>query len=113
MNRSALVSSIVLGTLLQLAMVIAGHYVAFVRDDVFALGGMAISLIAGLYFGWRAGGDWGERLLGGGIAGGVCAILGIAISVLLKDTAPAILAIGTISSIVTGSVGAAASKLLR
>jgi hypothetical protein len=113
MNRTALISAILLGTVLQLATVIAGHYVPVIRNDVFALGGMAISLIAGFYFGWRSGGSWGARLPGGAIAGGVCALIGIALSVLLKDTAPMILAIGTVSSAVTGLIGGAASKLVR
>jgi hypothetical protein len=113
MNRTALTSAIFLGTALQLAMVIAGHFIPFVRNDVFAFGGMAISLVAGFIFGWRAGGGWSERLLGGAIAGGACALIGIAISVVLKDTAPMILAIGTLSSAVTGLIGGAASKLVR
>jgi hypothetical protein len=113
MNRSALISAILLGTVLQLAMVIAGHYIPVIRNDIFALGGMAISLIAGLYLGWRSGGSWGARLSGGAVAGGVCALIGIALSVVLKDTAPMILVIGTISSAVTGLIGGAASKLIR
>ncbi len=113
MNRNALTSAILLGIIFQLVMVIAGHYVAFVRDEVFALGGMAISLVAGLYFGWRAGGSWGACLSGGAIAGGVCALVGIAVSVVLKDTAPMILAIGTFSSAVMGLIGGAAGKLVR
>ena len=112
-HRNALFSALILGTLLQLVMVLAGHYSAFVRNDLFALGGTAISLVAGLTYGWRAGGEWGERLTGGAIAGGACAFLGIAVSVVLKDTAPMILVIGTVSSAVTGAMGGAASRLLK
>jgi hypothetical protein len=113
MNRQALFSAVSMGTLLQLAMVIAGHYVAFVRNDVFAFGGMTISLLAGFLYGWHAGGGWRACLSGSAIAGGVCALLGIAVSVLLKDTALPILAVGTVSSAVTGAIGGAASKLAR
>jgi hypothetical protein len=113
LNRNALVPALLLGTVLQLIMVIAGHYDAFVRDHVFAFGGMAISLVAGLYYGLSAGGGWGERLLGGAIAGAACAFIGIAVSVVLKDTAALILVIGTVSSAVTGLIGGAASKLVR
>ena len=42
---------------------------------------------------------------GGTIAGAVCALIGIAVSVLLKDTLPFILIVGTISSGVTGALG--------
>lgn len=112
-NRHALVSALLLGTVLQLIMVIAGHYDAFVRDHVFAFGGMAISLVAGFYYGIGAGGGWGKRLSGGAVVGASCAFLGIVVSVLLKDTAILILAIGTVSSAVTGLIGGAASKLVR
>jgi hypothetical protein len=43
--------------------------------------------------------------LGGALAGAVCAVIGIAASVVLGDTAAVILAIGTVSSAVTGAVG--------
>ena len=113
LNQKALVSALLLGTVLQLVMVIVGHYDAFVRDHVFAFGGMAISFVAGLYYGLGAGGGWSQRLGGGTIVGAACAFIGIVVSVLLKDTAVLILAIGTVSSAVTGLIGGAASKLVR
>ena len=111
-NRNALLAALLLGTVLQLVMEIAGHYQAFVRDNVFAFGGMAISLVAGLYYGISAGGRWGERLVGSALVGSGCAFIGIAVSVLMKDTVVFILAVGTVLSAVTGLVGGAASKLL-
>ncbi|MBL8773243.1 MAG: hypothetical protein JNK30_17810 [Phenylobacterium sp.] len=100
------------GLILQLAMVLGGHYSAFVRDNVFALGGMAISLLAGLVFAKLAAVGWTPSLAGGLVAGGVCALLGIAVSVALKDTAPMILVVGTLGSAVAGLLGAAVGKLL-
>jgi len=113
MNRKALINAIVIGTVLQLAMIVAGHFIPFVKDNVFMLGGMAISLVAGLLYARAAKGAWPDSLLGGGIAGLVCAVIGIAVSVLLGDTAPAILLFGTLSSAVTGLIGGAVGKLLK
>lgn len=48
---------------------------------------------------------WTPSLLGGLVAGGVCAFLGIAVSVALKDTAPMILMVGTLGSAVAGLGG--------
>ena len=44
----------VIGTVLQLAMIVAGHYNEFVKNNVFAIGGMAISLIFGAMYGRAA-----------------------------------------------------------
>ena len=100
------------GLMAQLAMVVAGHYSAFIKDNVFALGGMAISLLAGVLFAKLAATGWTPSLVGGLVAGGACALLGIGVSVALKDTAPMILVVGTLGSAVAGLVGGAVGKLV-
>ncbi len=99
------------GTVLQVAMVVAGHFVPFLALHVFALGGMAISALAGLLYG-RTAAAYGSAALGGAIAGGGCALIGIALSVLIGDTQAMILAIGTASSTVTGAIGAVLGRLI-
>ncbi len=113
MNRKALINATVIGTVLQLAMIVAGHFIPFVRDNVFMLGGLAISLVAGLLYARAARGSWGDSLIGGLIAGGVCALIGIGASVAWGDTAQNILLLGTVSSAVTGLVGGAVGKVLK
>jgi len=111
MNRKALINATVIGTLLQLIMITAGHFVPAVAAQ-FAIVGMLISLVAGLLYARAAKGGWGDSLIGGLIAGGVCALIGIAASVLWGDTAQNILLIGTAGSAVAGAVGGAVGKLL-
>jgi hypothetical protein len=112
MNPQALLLATAAGLAAQLAMVVAGHYVPFVRDNVFALGGMAISLAAGVLYARAAGEAWPLSIFGGLVAGGVCALAGIAVSVGLKDTALMILAVGTAGSAMAGLVGGALGKLI-
>ncbi len=100
-----------IGTALQVAMVVAGHYVPYIALHVFIFGGMGISLIAGFLYARGADG-YASGVLGGAIAGGVCALIGIAVSVLLGDTPAIILAFGTISSAVTGLIGGLLGKLM-
>jgi hypothetical protein len=100
------------GLALQLAMVVAGHYVGFIKDNVFAIGGMLISLLAGLAFARLGHVAWTPSLVGGLVAGGACALLGIAVSVALKDTPVQILLFGTLGSAVAGLIGGAVGKLL-
>ena len=111
MDTKSLIIATLVGTVLQIAMIAIGHYVPFVRDKVFMLGGLALSLIAGVIYAKLAGGTWPLSLAGGAIAGGVCALIGIAASVALKDTPPMILVVGTLSSVVTGLIGGALGKL--
>lgn len=105
-SSSPLVNMTLVGTIAQLAMIIAGHYSEFVRNYVFALGGMAISLVAGfLYARAAAPSTRGAAAWGGGAVGGICALLGIVVSVILGDTPAMVLTFGTLSSFVAGLIG--------
>ncbi len=111
LNRNALQTATLIGTVLQVAMVVAGHFVPYIALHVFAFGGMGISLIAGLLYG-RASSGVADGALGGVIAGGVCALIGIAVSVALHDTPAMILVVGTLSSAVTGAIGGLIGRLI-
>jgi hypothetical protein len=112
MNRSKLINATLAGAALQLAMCAAGHYVGFIRDNVFALGGLSISFLAGALYGWRAQSPWTQAAGGGAIAGALCALLGIAVSAALGDVPPIILAIGTTGSAITGALGGVIARML-
>lgn len=105
--RSAFRQATILGTILQVAMVVAGHWVPFIKLHVFALGGVAISLIAGVVYARAAREGRGASALNGAIAGGIGALIGIIVSFALGDVAAIILIIGTTSSAVTGAIGGA------
>jgi hypothetical protein len=104
-NSRALVLATVIGTVLQIAMVVAGHSNKSIMN-LFAVGGMGFSLIAGLLYAITAkGGPTSSLALGGMIAGAVCAFIGIFISHMLGDVPVTLLLLGTISSAVTGAIG--------
>ncbi|PZN96670.1 MAG: hypothetical protein DCF31_02435 [Alphaproteobacteria bacterium] len=114
MDRAALVRATVIGTILQVAMVVAGHFLPALRDPGFAIGGMALSALAGwLYARTAPRSAWGPALGGGAIAGGVCALIGIGVSVLLGDVPASLLALGTTASAAMGVGGAVLARLLR
>src|SRR6476620_9243117 len=102
LSSGAVKQATIIGTVLQLAMVITGHFVPAVAQ-LFAPVGMAISLIAGVIYARGANErSFGSLAVGGMTAGGVCAFIGIAVSCLLGDVEPMILALGTVSSAVSG-----------
>src|SRR5258707_1342028 len=106
LDSKTLTTAAVIGTMLQLAMVIAGHFVPVIAQNVFMFGGMGISALAGLLYGRSASG-FGSAALGGAVAGAICALIGIALSVALSDTPAFVWAFGTLSSAVTGAIGGA------
>jgi hypothetical protein len=103
---------LIVGTVLQLIMVISGHYNEFIAQNVFALGGMTISLVAGAAYGISAGASRAAATMGGVVVGGGCALIGIALSVILGDVPPMILALGTLSSAITGAIGAFGASIV-
>ena len=114
MDRQALLRATTIGTVLQVIMVVAGHYLPALRDPGFAIGGMALSALAGWLFARATpGSTWGPALGGGAIAGGVSAIIGIAVSVLFGDVPASLLALGTVASAATGAGGAVLARILR
>ncbi len=106
MDRKSLFNATLAGTIAQLAMIGAGHFVPFIKDHVFAVGGMLISLLAGLWYARQARGGWGPSLAGGALSGGVCALIGILASTALGDTPLGVAVFGTCGSVVAGLVGA-------
>ena len=100
---------IAVGTALQIAMVVAGHFIPPLRAW-WGPGGMLISLVVG---GLAAQTRWPDTLVAGALAGGVGAFIGISIALLLGDVPAMLLALGTISSVVAGIIGAAVVTFFR
>ncbi len=101
-----------IGTVAQLAMVLIGHWSSAVAN-LFGPLGVVISLIVGLLWAREAARGLGNGARGGAVAGGVCACIGIAVSLLLGDVEPIILLFGTLSSAVTGLVGGLLGSRMR
>lgn len=109
----ALIGATGIGTAAQLVMVVAGHYEESVAL-MFGPLGTAISAAAGALYGLlNRGASWREALFAGAVAGGLCALVGIALSLALGDVTPFILIAGTLASAVAGAVGAAAVRFFR
>jgi len=100
-----------IGTALQLAMVVLGHIEPKIAA-LFAMLGMFLSLVAGFLFGlWSGGLGKGGAAAGGLVAGAVCALIGILESFYLGDVPGWVIAFGTASSAVTGAIGGFLGRL--
>jgi hypothetical protein len=110
-NSRALVIATAVGVVLQIAMVVAGHSNKSIAA-LFAVGGMGFSLIAGLIYAVMARGMATSALaMGGLVAGALCAFVGIFVSHMLGDVPALLLALGTVSSAVTGAIGGLIGKM--
>ncbi len=103
---------IVVGLVLQIAMVVVGHLVPPLRDW-WGPGGMLISLVVGVLAAPSAHGSWSKAVVNGALAGGVGAFAGILIALLLHDVPAMLLVLGTLSSVVAGIIGAAVANAVR
>lgn len=109
----ALLRATLIGTVLQLALAVFGHYDARIAS-LFAAGGMFLSVLAGFLFGrWSGPLARTGAIAGGAFAGAVCALLGILESYSLKDVPGWVIAFGPSSSAVTGAIGGYLGKLTR
>lgn len=95
---------IAVGTVLQMAMVLVGHW-SLVVARLFGPLGMAISLVVSLLWARAEARGYGHAAAGGALVGGTCALLGIIVSFALGDVGAVILAFGTLSSAVAGALG--------
>jgi hypothetical protein len=103
---SPLVRSTLVAGLLQIGMVVGGHFTPQIAR-LFAAGGMSISAVGGILCAlWTAGAPTAAATAkDGAIAGGLSALIGIAVSFLLGDVPARTLAIGTTASVVAGILG--------
>ena len=105
MSPRSLIIATLVGTMLQVLMVVVGHSNPSVAA-LFAVGGMGLSLLAGFVYARLARpATKGSAATGGLVAGAGCAFLGILVSHLLGDVPASLLALGTVSSAVTGAIG--------
>ena len=107
LDNPALRRAIFVGTGTQAATVLIGHYRSWIlsHDIGFLFAGMMISATMGYLYALDVAKGYGRGAYGGAIAGGVCAAIGISISVLLRDMSPQMFALRTMVSVLTGAVG--------
>lgn len=97
---------VVVAAILQVVMVVTGHFNDFVLVNLSAVLGVGIPLVVAFFYGKEAGGA--KAAAKGGLSiGFVGALLGIGLAILMGDQSPALLAFGPLSSAITGAMGGA------
>jgi hypothetical protein len=104
-DNSALQRAIIVGTLLQIAFVLIAHFSAWIETHALLFAGMMTSATVGYLYAQEVAKGYARGAYGGAIAGGLCAFIGIALSVLLGDMTGGMLLVRDLISILTGAVG--------
>ena len=100
-----LIRALIVGVVLQVTMVVLGHFIPWVAYHVFEFGGMMISATAAYLYAMHAGKGYFPCATAGAVVGGLCGLVGIALSVVLKDTPSFVIPVGTAICVLTGAVG--------
>lgn len=114
MPNNPLVKAMGAGTVLQVLMVVIGHFVPSLQQaGLFPIGGTLIGLLTGLLAGRATpGAAVGTLATNGAVAGGVAGALGSLVSTALGDVPLANIAIAGGSTAVTGALGALVSRVM-
>src|SRR6202035_4885440 len=104
-DNRALQRAILVGTFLQLIAVLIAHFSLWIETHAFLFTGMMISATMGFLYAQDVARGYARGAYGGAIAGGVCAFVGIAVSVVLGDITTWMLLVRSLISVLTGAVG--------
>jgi hypothetical protein len=99
------VRAAVVGIVLQIALMVAVHFVAFIEQKGFLFGGMMISAAAGYFYAMDTGKGYFTSATIAAIVGGLCALIGVGVSVALQDAPTHIVPVFTTICVGTGAVG--------
>ena len=100
-----LLRAFIVGTVMQVVMVVTGHFVPWVVFHVFEFGAMMIAATSGYLYAMDSGKGYFPGATAGAITGGGCALIGISLSVVLGETARPVIPFGTAVCVLTGAVG--------
>jgi len=107
-----MVKAAVICTILQLVMVVVGHFVPQVAN-VFPIAGTGIGALAGLLNGlWSRNAGLGSAVVGGAVAGGAGGAIGTLVSNLLGDVPLSTIGIGAGSTAAAGLLGGLIGKFM-
>ena len=95
----------VTGIVLQIAMIVIGHYIAWVRANAWEFGGMMISGLAGLFYARDFAKGYAKGALGGAIVGGTAGLIAVSVANILQDEPLIAIPVATAVTTLTGAIG--------
>jgi hypothetical protein len=99
------IRAFIVGVVLEIALMIATHFIPFIERQGFLLGGMTISAVAGYLYAMDTGKGYFTSATMAAIVGGAAALIGVGISVAMRDAPTRVVPLFTTICVVTGAVG--------
>lgn len=99
------IRAFIVGVVLEIALMVATHFIPFVERQGFLLGGMTISAVAGYLYAMDTGKGYFTSATMAAIIGGAVALIGVGLSVALHDAPTRVVPLFTTICVVTGAVG--------
>ena len=93
------------GIVLQITMVMIGHYVPWISGNSYLFGTMMISGVAGLLYARDFAKGYAKGALGGAVTGGACGIIGISAANILGDAPLIAIPAGAAITVLIGAIG--------
>ena len=97
--------AMLVGTILQIAVVFIGHFFPFISLRAFLFAAMFISGLAGLFYARDLDRGWALGTLGSVIVGTACGLVGIALSVALGDRPASLVGFVIVASLLASAAG--------
>lgn len=104
-DAAALRRAIIVGTVLQIVLAVLAHVVGWIAVHALLFAAMMISAVSGYLYAQEVGRGYAAGASGGLVAGGVCGVFGVATSIVLGDTDPALFVQSALILLFTGGVG--------
>ena len=101
----ALVRAFIVGTVLQIVLVILCRLSPWIMQHAFMFGGMMIAATAAYLYAMDVGRGWFAGATAGAVIGGVCGFVGIVVAVTLRETAEIVIPYAVAICVLTGAVG--------
>ena len=104
-DTSLLWRAMLVGTILQIAVVVLGHFIPFISLHASLFAVMFISGLAGLFYARDLDRGWALGTLGSIIAGTGCAIIGVAFAVAIGDKPASLIGFVMVASLLSSAAG--------
>jgi hypothetical protein len=97
--------AMLVGVVLELALVLAAHFLPVLKPRLLLFGCMLIAGVAGLLYARDLARGYARGALGGGISGAASAIVAVGVSNILGDRPDLFMPYGVMVSTLTGAIG--------
>lgn len=104
-DNPALRRAMIVGTVLQVALAVLAHFSAWIAQHALLFGAMMIAAVSGYLYAQDVAKGFAAGATGGLVAGGVCGLFGLSLSIILGETDSSLFVQYALIFAFTGGIG--------